>query len=101
VKQLRSATQAAWATGEPEEALANATPYLQAFGHTVLAWMWLDVASCAERQVGKDTADEALLQGKLAACTYFFHYELPKIGAWLKPVETRDPTCRAMHEAWF
>ena len=37
-------TRAAWATGEPEEALANATPYLQAFGHVVLAWIWLDVA---------------------------------------------------------
>ena len=36
---LQSATQAAWATGEPTEALANATPYLQAFGHTVLAWI--------------------------------------------------------------
>jgi alkylation response protein AidB-like acyl-CoA dehydrogenase len=101
LKQLGSATQAAWSTGEPEEALANATPYLQAFGHTVLAWVWLDVALCAQRQVGQATSDDALLQGKLAACTYFFHYELPKIGAWLKPVETRDPTCRAMHEAWF
>jgi hypothetical protein len=28
----------------PTEALANAVPYLQAFGHTVLAWIWLDVA---------------------------------------------------------
>jgi butyryl-CoA dehydrogenase len=42
-----------------------------------------------------------LLQGKLAACTYFFHYELPRIAAWLKVVETRDPTCRDMAEEWF
>ena len=41
--------RAAWATGEPDEALANATPYLQAFGHVVLAWIWLDVALCARR----------------------------------------------------
>jgi hypothetical protein len=33
----------------PEEALANATPYLQAFGHTVLAWLWLDVALSAQQ----------------------------------------------------
>jgi hypothetical protein len=39
------ATKAAWATGEPGEALANAVPYMQAFGHTVLAWIWLDVAA--------------------------------------------------------
>ena len=33
----------------PEEALANATPYLQAFGHIVLAWMWLDVGAVRRR----------------------------------------------------
>jgi butyryl-CoA dehydrogenase len=98
---LGRATKAAWATGEPEEALANATPYLQAFGHTVLAWVWLDVALCADAARGKASADASLLQGKLAACDYFFHYELPRIGAWLKVVETRDPTCRTMDEAWF
>jgi butyryl-CoA dehydrogenase len=44
VNQVGEATQAAWATGNPADALANAVPYLQAFGHTVLAWVWLDVA---------------------------------------------------------
>jgi hypothetical protein len=34
-------------TGSPQEALANATPYLQAFGHVTVAWIWLDVAICA------------------------------------------------------
>jgi len=101
LKHLATATKAAWATGDPEEALANATPYLQAFGHTVLAWVWLDVALCAHPRLGGAGSDDALLRGKLAACTYFFRYELPRIGAWLKVVETRDPTCRLMDEAWF
>jgi alkylation response protein AidB-like acyl-CoA dehydrogenase len=102
LKHLRGATQAAWSTGSPDEALANATPYLQAFGHTVLAWIWLDVARCALPNVGQGSADDdSMLHGKLAACTYFFRYELPRIAAWLKVVETRDPTCRAMDEAWF
>ncbi|HJV60355.1 MAG TPA: acyl-CoA dehydrogenase [Albitalea sp.] len=94
-----NATQAAWATGNPEEALANATPYLQAFGHLVLAWIWLDVALVAQQKPGP--GQEALAQGKLAAARYFFHYELPRIGAWLKVVQTRDDTCRTMDEAWF
>ena len=102
LKHLGAATKAAWATGNTDEALANATPYLQAFGHTVLAWVWLDVALCAQPKLpGASPDDSALLHGKLAACTYFFHYELPRIGAWLKVVETRDPTCRTMEEAWF
>jgi alkylation response protein AidB-like acyl-CoA dehydrogenase len=102
LKQLGSATKSAWATGNPDEALANATPYLQAFGHTVLAWIWLDVALCAQPKLGQGAADaDALLHGKLAACMYFFRYELPKTGAWLQVVETRDATCRTMDEAWF
>jgi butyryl-CoA dehydrogenase len=95
-QQLVEATHSAWATGDPQEALANATPYLQAFGHTVLAWVWLDVALCADRPSPGD-----LHQGKLAACRYFFGYELPRIGAWLQPVRTRDATCRQIDEAWL
>ena len=64
----------------PQEALANATPYLQAFGHVVLAWIWLDVALCAGR--GRPTTRRSA--AGCAACRYFFHYELPKIGAWLR-----------------
>jgi alkylation response protein AidB-like acyl-CoA dehydrogenase len=99
--ELGSATKAAWATGNPDEALANATPYLQAFGHTVLAWVWLDVALCAQAGLDQPGSNPDLLHGKLAACTYYFHYELPRIGAWLKVVETRDATCRTMQEGWF
>ncbi|MDQ6628688.1 MAG: acyl-CoA dehydrogenase [Pseudomonadota bacterium] len=92
VDKLVAATQAAWSTGAPEEALANATPYLQAFGHVVLAWIWLDVAVCTVA-----TPVSPARRGRLAACRYFFGYELPKIGAWLGVVETRDDTCRTMH----
>ena len=97
---VTDATRAAWATGDPEAALANATPYLQAFGHMVLAWIWLDVAVSAAAQANK-TPDDPLPRGLLAACRYFFRYELPRIGPWLKVVETRDDTCRTMAEEWF
>ncbi len=98
--RLGQATQSAWASGEPAEALANATPYLQAFGHVVLAWIWLDVALCARSRLDRGD-DAALLRGKLAACRYYFRYELPRIDAWLKVVETRDDTCRTMADEWF
>ena len=100
---LQAATLSAWATGEPVEALANATPYLQAFGHTVLAWMWLDVALCAQAaQLNtSDPLELNALRGKLAATTYFFNYELPRVSAWLGVVSTRDATCRSMAAEWF
>ena len=95
-ERVAIATRAAWATGVPEEALANATPYLQAFGHVVVAWIWLDVAACAAR-----ADDSAEMRGRLAACRYFFRYELPKIDAWLAVVASRDDTCRTMDEESF
>ena len=95
LKQIGQATQQAWAGAEPAQALANAVPYLQAFGHTVIAWIWLDVAS----SLGDDPSPAA--QGRRAACRYFFRYELPKIGAWLNVVKSRDPTCADLPEEAF
>ena len=98
--RLLTATDAAWSTGVPEEALANSTPYLQAFGHTVLAWVWLDLATTCQKAL--DAGQDAdFQQGKLHAMRYFFRYELPKIDAWLGVVASRDATCRDMQDTWF
>ena len=94
-QRLLAATQSAWSTGVPEEALANATPYLQAFGHVVLAWLWLDVATAAI------PAATAFNRGKLAAMRYFYAYELPKIDAWLGVVSQREAVCRLMPDEEF
>ena len=103
-QRLRAATQAAWSTGVAEEALANATPYLQAFGHVVLAWLWLDVAASVQRDgtgaSGEPTSAD-FRAGKLAAMRYFYAYELPKIDAWLVVVSEREPVCRLMQDAQF
>jgi butyryl-CoA dehydrogenase len=96
-QQVEQATRAAWASGQPAEALANAVPYMQAFGHTVLAWIWLDVAMAASTQ----PANNATHQGRIAAAQFFFHYELPKIGAWLQVVSRRDMTCAHLPEEAF
>jgi butyryl-CoA dehydrogenase len=100
VRHLAKATRAAWSTGDPVEALANATPYLQAFGHVVLAWMWLELATTVGT-AAPDAATADFRAGKRAACDYFYAYELPKVAAWLAVVETREPTCRLMQPAWF
>jgi hypothetical protein len=99
LERVGSATRAAWATGNPQEALANAVPYMQAFGHVVLAWIWLDVAQHALARDGAKALPATV--GRLGAADFFFHYELPKIGAWLRVVETRDPTCATMPEEAF
>ena len=95
LQQIGQATQQAWDGAEPAQALANAVPYLQAFGHTVIAWIWLDVAASL------DGHNSPAAQGRRAACRYFFRYELPKIGAWLNVVSSRDPTCAELPEEAF
>ncbi len=94
LQQVGAATQAAWQGAEPAQALANAVPYLQAFGHTVIAWIWLDVAQSARSEQAADV-------GRRAAAHYFFRYELPKIAAWLQVVANRDPTCADVPEDAF
>ena len=94
--RLGAVTKAAWATGNPSEALANAVPYMQAFGHVVIAWTWLDLALAVDA-----SKDEAHRAGMAGAVAYFYQYELPKIDAWLGVVESRDMTCANMPEAAF
>ena len=99
LQDVAAATQQAWSTGNPTDALANAVPYMQAFGHTVLAWIWLDVATAAlAGDSGQQAADTI---GRMGATRFFFHYELPKIGAWLAVVQSRDATCAAFPEESF
>ena len=95
LQQVGQATQAAWTGAVPAQALANAVPYLQAFGHTVVAWIWLDVVST----LGPDKT--AAAQGRRAACRYFYRYELPQIQAWLAVVKSRDQTCADLAEDAF
>ena len=106
LQKIGQTTKAAWSTGVPEEALANATPYLQAFGHTVLAWIWLELALAAKAAQAKGEWDQGplgtgFLQGKLATADYFFRFELPKIDAWLGVVSGRDMTCAQAQADWF
>jgi alkylation response protein AidB-like acyl-CoA dehydrogenase len=97
--KVDAAKNAAWATDEPSEALANAVPFMQAFGHAVLAWIWLDVGmTCASKTDDAKTDSD---RGRLGAMQFFFNYELPKIDAWLNVVSSRDATCSNLPEAAF
>jgi len=79
---------------DPSLALANATIFLDAMGHLVIAWMWLKqaVAALEGKQKG-NIADEAFYEGKVSAMKFFFNYELPKIKPNLELVAQLDSTC--------
>jgi hypothetical protein len=92
-EQLRDAahrigqtTMRLWGTGDPEVALANATAYLEAFGHVVVAWLWLEQLLVAGDQPGSP------YEGKRSAGRYFFRYELPRTTAQWDLLDSLDRT---------
>ncbi|KRA29838.1 MULTISPECIES: acyl-CoA dehydrogenase [unclassified Nocardioides] len=87
------ATDQAWATGDASDALANATPYLQAFGHVCLAWVHLDLALAALSSKHAEAA------GRIATMRYFFAYEVPRVYGWLSAVIDKQMLCRDLDPA--
>ena len=82
-------------------ALANATTYLDMFGHVVIAWMWLRQAVVAAARLDAGDGDADFLRGKLAACRYFFAYELPKARMQRELLAALDDTTVTMKAEWF
>ena len=79
---------------DPSLALANATIFLDAMGHVIIAWMWLKQAVAAVSGKHKaEPSDADFYAGKLAATRFFFRYELPKIKPNLELVAGLDSTC--------
>ena len=65
--------------GQMDLAMANSSAYLELFGHTVIAWQWLTQALVVQAALpATSSSDQGFYQGKLAACRYFYRYELPK-----------------------
>jgi alkylation response protein AidB-like acyl-CoA dehydrogenase len=94
-QRLVAVTAGMFGSGDVEAALANSVVYLEAFGHIVVAWMWLEQVLAAHGQHGD------FYDGKRQAARYFFHYELPKTAPQLDLLESLDRTTLEMREGWF
>jgi alkylation response protein AidB-like acyl-CoA dehydrogenase len=86
------------AAGDIGKTLANATVYLEAFGHIVMAWIWIEQALAAMRAANRD---DDFYRGKLQACQYFIRWELPKVRPMLNLLESLDTTTLDMKDCWF
>jgi butyryl-CoA dehydrogenase len=95
VDRLVATTARLWGTGDAEVALANASVYLEAAGHTVVAWMWLEQLLAAEGKQGD------FYDGKRHAARYFFRWELPRTGPQLDLLDALDRTTLDMPDAAF
>jgi alkylation response protein AidB-like acyl-CoA dehydrogenase len=92
---LEETTAKLWATGDPRTALVNASAYLDAVGHIVIAWMWLEQWRAAEGREGD------FYEGKRLAARYFVTHELPRIGPMLDLLDSGDTLLRDMDDAWL
>ena len=79
----------------PCATLANSAIYLEAFGHVVMAWIWLEQFIVADGQSGD------FYDGKRQAVRYFFRYELPKTAPQLDLLAALDRTTLDMRDEWF
>ena len=95
VDRLGEVTFALAGLGDPDRTMANATVYLEAAGHVVIAWMWLEQLVA----VGEKEGD--FYDGKRAAARYFFGWELPKVAPMLDLLASGDTTTLDMRAAWF
>jgi alkylation response protein AidB-like acyl-CoA dehydrogenase len=80
---------------DAEARLANASVYLEAAGHVVVGWLWLDqVLALGDR-------DDDFARGKRAACRYFLRHELPRVGPQLDLLASLDRTTLDTDPAWL
>lgn len=84
----------------PDLALANATRFLDAFGHVTVAWIWLKQAAAANAKIASGTSDP-FLTGKVAACKFFFNHLLPDIYPALALVASLDDCALSFTESEF
>jgi acyl-CoA dehydrogenase len=98
VRRVEHVTLSLYAAGDMNKTLANASLYLEAFGHMVVAWIWLQQALLS---TGKSGHDIDFYQGKLQACAFFFKWELPKVQPQLDLLQSLDTTTLDMQDAWF
>lgn len=82
-------------TDDREVALANASLYLEAVGHTVVAWMWLEQLSAVADKPG------VFYDGKRHAARFFYAHELPKVVPQLDLLGRLDRTTIDMNPACF
>lgn len=75
---------------------ANATIYLDAFGHVVIGWLWLWQARVAAARLASEdpsASERDFYRGKLRACRYFTRQELPLANARLELCASLDDSC--------
>ena len=93
--RLREVTAALLRVEDPVARLANASAYLEAFGHVTVAWVWLG------QLLALGAREDGFARGKRQAARWFLRWELPRVDAWLERLADNDDSALAMRDEWF
>jgi butyryl-CoA dehydrogenase len=93
--RLGSVTATLWGAGDPTVTLANSHVYLEAAGHLVVAWLWLEQALATGASAGD------FHEGKRQTARFFWKWELPKVQTQLDLLESLDRTVLDTPPAWL
>ena len=94
-QRLVEVTATMFAGDDPAVTMANSAVYLEAFGHIVIAWVWL------EQHLATFAKDGDFYEGKRQAARFFYRYELPKVYPQLDLLASMDRTTLDMQSSWF
>ncbi|WBP94336.1 acyl-CoA dehydrogenase [Mycolicibacterium neoaurum] len=94
-QRLVEVTATMFAGDDPVVTMANSAVYLEAFGHIVIAWVWL------EQHLAAFAKDGDFYEGKRQAARFFYRYELPKVYPQLDLLASLDRTTLDMQSSWF
>lgn len=95
VDRVTEVTAALWEADDPAVTLANSSLYLEAVGHVVIAWIWLEQLVAAHGREGD------FYDGKRVAAAYFLRHELPRTAAQFALLESLDRTTLDVRPEWF
>jgi alkylation response protein AidB-like acyl-CoA dehydrogenase len=95
VARLGAVTATLWGAGDPEVTLANSHVYLEAAGHVVVAWLWL------EQALATGAADSDFHEGKRQAARFFWRWELPRVHHRFDLLESLDRTVLDTPDRWL
>jgi alkylation response protein AidB-like acyl-CoA dehydrogenase len=93
--EVEATTARVHAADDPELTLANASVYLEAFGHLTIGWIWLEQLMAAHGKTGD------FYEGKRAAARYFLRWVLPQTGPMLALLNRLDRTTLELQPAWL
>ncbi|MEZ5739456.1 MAG: acyl-CoA dehydrogenase [Burkholderiaceae bacterium] len=100
--QVTSGVEVLYAVQDLDLTLANATAFLEAFGHLVVGWIWLEQAIVAAAALARaEGGEQDFYAGKLQAARWYFVWELPKVGLMMAALTRLDRSALDIGERSF